>query len=73
MIASAIALDFNLFVLVIQSFEKVPALHALAPTQSETPFKIAQLVTLLIFISLATIAFRRFHPNRFSPPKEISR
>jgi hypothetical protein len=59
-LASAIALYFNFFVLVVQSFQKIPALHALAPTQSETPFKVAQLVTLLIFISLATFAFRRF-------------
>lgn len=70
-IASSIALYFNFFVLVVQSFEKIPTLHALAPTQSETPFKIAQLITLLTFISLTTLAFRRFHPIRFS--KEIGR
>jgi hypothetical protein len=59
-IASAFALYFNFFVLVVQSFEKIPALHALAPTGSETPFKVVQLVSLLIFISLTTMAFRRF-------------
>ena len=59
-IASAIALYFNFFVLVVQSFQKIPMLHVLAPTQSETPFKIAQLITLLTFISLTTLAFRRF-------------
>jgi hypothetical protein len=59
-IASATALYFNFFVLIVQSFQKIPSLHALAPTQSETPFKMAQLATLLIFISLATFAFRRF-------------
>jgi hypothetical protein len=59
-ITAAIALYFNFFVLIVQSFEKVPALHALAPTQTEGPFKIAQLFTLLAFIVLTTIAFRRF-------------
>ncbi|HEY2468582.1 MAG TPA: hypothetical protein VGI45_12195 [Terracidiphilus sp.] len=59
-IASVLALYFNFFVLVAQSFEKIPALHSLAPTQSETPFKVAQLITLLIFVSLATVAFRKF-------------
>lgn len=59
-ISSVVALYFNFFVLIVQSFEKVPSLHVLAPTQSELPFKIAQLLTLLLFILLATIAFRRF-------------
>jgi hypothetical protein len=59
-ITSAIALYFNFFVLVVQSFEKIPALHAMAPTQSEAPFKVVQLVSLLVFITLATMAFRKF-------------
>jgi len=59
-ITAAIALYFNFFVLIVQSFEKVPALHALAPTQSEGPFKIAQSVTLLVFIAITVLAFRKF-------------
>jgi hypothetical protein len=59
-ITSALALYFNFFVFVVQSFEKVPALKALAPTQTEAPFKIAQLVTLVLFIALTITAFRRF-------------
>ena len=59
-ITAAIALYFNFFVLIVQSFEKVPALHALAPTQTEGPFKIAQLLTLIVFIAITTLAFRRF-------------
>ena len=47
-IGSAAALYLNVFVLVVQSFLKVPALKALAPTQQEPPFLIAQLVLLLI-------------------------
>lgn len=61
-ITAILALYFNFFVLIVQSFEKVPPLHALAPTQSETPFKLAQLITLLVFIALTTLAFRRFSP-----------
>ena len=61
-IAAALALYFNFFVLIVQSFEKVPALHALAPTQTEGPFKIAQLLTLIVFAVLTVLAFRRYHP-----------
>src|SRR5436305_4272111 len=59
-ITSAIALWFNLFVLVVQSFEKVPALHALAPTQKEPPFKIAQLVVMVLMAVLMVAAAKRF-------------
>jgi hypothetical protein len=59
-ISAAVALYFNFFVLIVQSFEKVPALKSLAPTQSEAPFKIAQLLALIVFIFLTVLAFRRF-------------
>src|SRR4051812_14516579 len=39
-ISAVTALYFNCFVLVVQGFEKVPFLHALAPTQKEPPFTI---------------------------------
>ena len=51
-VTAVMALYLNVFVLVVQSFEKVPALHAMAPTQTEGPFKIAQLVVLVLFIVL---------------------
>jgi hypothetical protein len=47
-------------VLVVQSFMKVPALHDLAPTQSEPPFAIAQGAILLLFVVLGTLAAKRF-------------
>lgn len=59
-IAANIALYFNSFVLIAQSFQKIPALKALAPTQSEAPFKVAQLALLVVFIVLSTLAFKRF-------------
>ena len=63
-VCAVIALYFNFFVLIVQSFQKVPSLHALAPTQSEPPFAIAQLVALAIFIALGVLSVRKFHPDR---------
>ena len=59
-IGAVICLYFNLFVAVVQSFEKIPALHALAPTQTEPPFKLTQLFVLAIFVVLAIAAAIRF-------------
>jgi cellulose synthase/poly-beta-1,6-N-acetylglucosamine synthase-like glycosyltransferase len=61
-VTSVIALWFNVFVFIVQSFQKVPALHALAPTGTETPFKVSQLVVLITFIVLGVRAVRKFHP-----------
>ena len=61
-VTAVIALYFNVFVLVVQTFEKIPALHALAPTQTEPPFKLTQLVVLAIFVLLGIIAAIRFRP-----------
>jgi hypothetical protein len=59
-ITSVMAQYLNVFVLVFQLFLKVPTLHALAPTMSEGPFKIAQGVTLLLFILLGVAAAKKF-------------
>lgn len=60
------SLYLNVFVGVVQAFQKVPILQPLAPTQSEPPFLIAQVAVLLVFIILGFIAVRRFHPERFA-------
>ena len=60
---AVIALYLNVFVLVVQSFEKVATLKAMAPTQSEPPFVVAQVVVLVIFIALGVLALRSFHPQ----------
>jgi hypothetical protein len=61
-VTAVLALYFNVFVGVAQSFDKIPALHALAPTATETPFKVAQLIVLVIFVVLGIRAVKRFHP-----------
>ncbi len=61
-ITALIALYLNVFVLAVQGFLKVPALKALAPTQSEPPFLIAQGIVLVAFVAIIIGAFRSFHP-----------
>jgi hypothetical protein len=60
-VGASMALYLNVFVLIAQLFMKVPALKALAPTQSEPPFLAAQILVLLIFVGLTILAAKRFH------------
>lgn len=62
-VTAMLALYFNVFVAVVQAFGKIAPLHALAPTQSEPPFAIAQGVLLLMFVVIIIAAVRRFHPK----------
>ncbi len=66
-VTASLALYLNFFVLIVQSFEKVPSLHALAPTQTEGPFKIVQLAVLILFAVLTSIAYVRFRPGLERP------
>ncbi|HMH05070.1 MAG TPA: hypothetical protein VK579_00170 [Terriglobales bacterium] len=59
-IGAVIALYLNVFVAVVQAFQKVPALKAMAPTQSEPPFLIAQIAVLVLFVVLAIVSAKRF-------------
>ena len=59
-VTAMLALYLNFFVLIAQSFQKVPALKALAPTQSEPPFLVAQLVAFALFVVLTIFAAIRF-------------
>jgi hypothetical protein len=61
-VSAAIALYLNIFVGVVQTFQKVAYFHSLAPTQSEPPFAIAQGIVLLAFVALGIVAEKRFHP-----------
>ena len=66
-ITAVIALYLNVFVLIVQLFQKVPALKAMAPTQSEAPFKVTQLVALGLFVLLAVVAAIRFRDEAVRP------
>jgi hypothetical protein len=59
-ISAVIALYLNVFVLIAQLFQKVPALKEKAPTQSEPPFLVSQLVVMAIFVVLAIGAAIKF-------------
>lgn len=62
-ITAVLALYLNVFVLVVQSFLKIPALKAMAPTQTEPPFLVAQTIVLLIFVALTILAAIKFRPD----------
>src|SRR5207245_9904753 len=59
-VSAVIALYFNVFVGIVQAFEKIPALKIIAPTQTEPPFKLAQLIVLAFFIVFDIAAATRF-------------
>jgi hypothetical protein len=63
-LTALISLYLNVFVLVIQSFLKIPALHALAPSvpPSEPPFAIVQGIVLVFFVIVIIGAIRRYRP-----------
>jgi hypothetical protein len=62
-VATAVAgLYLNVFVGIAQAFQKIAILQPLAPTQTEPPFAVAQLVVLAVFLGLGLVAARRFHP-----------
>ncbi len=59
-IGAVFAFYLNFVVLIVQSFQKLPALHALAPKQTEPPFMAVQIVSLVAFLVLGTLAVMRF-------------
>jgi hypothetical protein len=63
-IGAVASLYLNVFVLVVQSFVKVSALNALAPTQTEPPFAVTQAAVLSIFILITLIAVIKFRPSK---------
>jgi hypothetical protein len=60
---AVLALYLNVFVGVVQAFQKLAFLQPFAPTQSEPPFIVAQVVVLAIFVVLGFLALRSFHPE----------
>jgi hypothetical protein len=72
-VAAVMSLYLNCFVAVVQSFQKLAFLQALAPTQSEPPFAVAQVAVLVAFVVLGILAVVRFHPQPTSAsvPKTV--
>jgi hypothetical protein len=66
-VTAFLALYLNAFVGVVQAFDKIAPLKALAPTGSEPPFLVAQLVVLAAFLALGFVATKRFHPMLAQP------
>jgi hypothetical protein len=66
-VSAVVALYLNVFVLIVQLFDKVPSLEAMAPTQSEPPFVLTQLICLAVFGLIATAAAVRFHQEQLRP------
>jgi len=67
-VTALVALYLNVFVGVVQSFLKVPALKAMAPTGSEPPFLVAQTVVLALFVVLGVFAVKRFRGMATAAP-----
>jgi hypothetical protein len=70
-VAAVAGLYLNCFVGVTQAFQKIAFLRALAPTQSEPPFVIAQVAVLVALVVLGALAVVRFHPEPASVPKAV--
>jgi hypothetical protein len=69
-ITAVVSLYLNVFVLIVQTFQKVPALRELAPTQSEPPFAISQLIVLAMFVVLGYRAVVSFRASSAAPVRQ---
>lgn len=61
------ALYLNMFVGVTQAFQKIAFLQPLAPTQSEAPFLVAQVLLLGLALFAGYLTVRRYHPHSLLP------
>lgn len=57
-IGAIVAFYLNFIVLIVQSFQKIPTLHTLAPNQNEPPFLVVQVASMIAFIVLGYLAVR---------------
>jgi hypothetical protein len=62
-VTALLALYLNVFVLVVQAFQKVSFLSKLAPTQGDPPFIVAQIAVLVVFIAIGVATLKSFHPG----------
>lgn len=66
-INAVLALYLNVFVLIVQSFLKIPALKEIAPTPAAPVFKLTQLVVVGLFVLLGVVAILRFGAEPGTP------
>jgi hypothetical protein len=57
---TVLALYLNVFVAIVQAFQKLPFLRPLAPTQSEPPFAVTQVAAFVIFVVLGVVPLKSF-------------
>jgi len=67
--AATASLYLNVFVLVAQAFQKIPALNALAPTPAAPAFAVVQGIVLVVFVAIGWKAVRQFHPADVRDPR----
>jgi hypothetical protein len=58
-VTATIAEFFNVLVLIVQSFQKIVPLHALAPQGTEPITNVAKVLALIVFVAAAWVAIRR--------------
>jgi hypothetical protein len=59
-VGAMLLLYFNCLVLIVQSFQKVPGLHSLAPTGGELPVVVTQVILLIVALVLGVLSLLRF-------------
>jgi hypothetical protein len=72
-VTAVLAQYLNVFVGVVQAFQKIPFLNQFAPKGNEPPFAIVQGLVLLIYIVTAYIGIKKFYPDRFRGPAGATR
>ena len=63
-VTTVFALYLNVFVLVAQLFQKVPAMIALAPTQTAPAFVVTHLIVIALFVVIGRAAVKGFRTER---------
>jgi hypothetical protein len=68
-VSTVLALYFNVFVLLVQLFQKIPGLIIVAPGQKGPAFVAAQLLILALFVWLGRAALSGFRSERTAPSR----
>jgi hypothetical protein len=71
-VGTVLVLYLNVFVLLVQLFRRVPAMLVSAPTQTEPPFLVTQVVMLALFVWLGIAAAKRFRPRPVAAARAVT-